>query len=81
MAIEYVSPANHNSVLTAYRLQDGPSESSFRLRGLDPSVSYQVLKDGRPSLRAKGEDLMISGLPVHIEEQWRASIYEIKRQP
>ncbi len=81
MALEYVSQANHNSVLTTYRLQDGTSEKSFRLRGLDPLVSYDVLKDGRPLLHAKGEDLMVRGLTVHIEEQWRAAIYEIKARP
>ena len=68
-------------MLTVYRMQDGPLEKTFRLRDLDPSVSYEVLKDGRPSLRAKGEELMTNGLLVRIEEQWRATIYEIKGQP
>jgi alpha-galactosidase len=81
MAIEYVSQANHNSVLTAYRLQDGLPEKTFKLRGLDPSVSYEVSKDGKPSLRAKGEDLMTAGLPVKLEDQWRAAVFEIKAQP
>jgi alpha-galactosidase len=81
MAIQYVSQANHSSVLTAYRLQDGPADKTLKLRGLDPSANYDVLKDGRPSSRAKGEDLMTTGLPVHLDEQWRAAIFEIKRQP
>ena len=81
MAIDYVSQANHNSVLTAYRLQDSPPEKTFKLRGLGPSVNYEVSKDGQPLLRVKGEDLMTSGLPVRIDEQWRAAIYEIEAQP
>jgi alpha-galactosidase len=80
MAIEYVSPADHNSVLTAYRLQDSAMEQVFKLRGLDPSVNYQVWRDGRPALWSKGKDLMTTGLPVQINQEWRAAIFEIKAQ-
>jgi alpha-galactosidase len=80
MAIEYVSPADHNGVLTAYRLQDSAIEQVFKLRGLDPSVNYQVWRDGKSALRFKGKDLMTTGLRVQINQEWRAAIFEIKPQ-
>ena len=39
-AVQYVSPDRKNSVLLAYRLENGAATRVFKLRGLDPSRPY-----------------------------------------
>jgi hypothetical protein len=77
MAIQYVGPNGEHSVVTAYRLADSPAENFFRLRGLSPTAVYQVSKNGKPLLEAKGSELAGSGLRVGLDEEWRAAIFEI----
>ena len=71
MAIQYVRPNGQHSVVTAYRLAGSPVEKIFRLRGLSPAAVYQVSKNGKPLLEAKGAELAGSGLQVVLDEEWR----------
>lgn len=79
MAIQYVSPSRE-SVLMAYRLRASPPEQTFRLRGLEDGALYQVLEDGRPLMQARGEELARIGLPVHLADEWRAAVLEIRKR-
>ncbi|MGA8151370.1 MAG: alpha-galactosidase [Terriglobales bacterium] len=81
MAIQYVGPNGTHSVVTAYRLADGPAKKLFRLRGLLPDAIYEVSKDGKPLLKARGVELASSGLRVSLDEEWRAAIFEIDVRP
>jgi hypothetical protein len=77
MAIEYVSPDNQHAVITAYRLRKGTATRTFKLRGLDPSYTYNVRLDGRAMRRMKGEELLRVGLPVTLTAEWRAAIFKL----
>jgi alpha-galactosidase len=80
MAIEYVSPDNQHAVITAYRLRKGTATRTFKLRGLDPSYTYNVRLDGRAMRRMKGEELLRVGLPVTLTAEWRAAIFKLDAQ-
>jgi alpha-galactosidase len=75
MAIQYGS--GDRSVVTAYRLPRSAARETFRLRGLRREAVYEVLRDGRPSGRLTGADLMGRGLPVTLGDEWRAEIVEL----
>ena len=77
MAIQYVAPAGGRSVLMAYRLEGGEASRSFRLRGLDPAVTYDVSVDGAPPRAATGAELAGAGLPVALDAEWRAAVIEL----
>ena len=79
MAIEYVSPASGDSVLTTYRLGSSSAENTFHLRGLDGKVTYEVSKDGKFMTRALGSKLAEDGLQVQLGDVWRAAIFQIKK--
>ena len=80
MAIEYVSPANHDSVLMAYRLGASSAENVFHLRGLDEQAVYDVSEDGRVITHALGSELAERGLPVRLGNEWRATVFQIKKR-
>ncbi len=79
-AIQYVSPDKKQSLLMAYRLGDSDAAQVFKLRGLDPARSYQVARDGMGSTERSGQFLSTSGLPVRLEDEWRAAVVEIQEQ-
>ena len=76
-ALQYVSPDRKNSVLFAYRLENGAATRVFKLRGLDPSRTYRVSVDGEPAPDASGETLSLAGLQVHLDSEWRAAVIEL----
>jgi alpha-galactosidase len=76
-AVQYVSPDRKNSVLFAYRLENGAATRVFKLRGLDPSRTYGVSVDGEAAADVSGADLSLAGLPVRLDSEWRAAIIEL----
>jgi alpha-galactosidase len=81
MAIEYVSPANGDSVLMAYRLGTSSAENVFHLRGLDEQAMYDISEDGRIVMHAVGSKLAKEGLPVRLGDEWNAAVFQIKKHP
>ena len=81
MGIQYVAVGGDQSVLMAYRLPGGAAEEAFQLRGLVPEAVYEVSKDGEAIRQATGAELAASGVPVVLDEEWRAAVLEIERRP
>jgi alpha-galactosidase len=81
MAIQYVAPGGTRSVLMAYRLARGAPSETFRLRGLVPMATYEISRDGAPVARATGAELAQSGLPVALDDEWRAAVIELDARP
>ena len=79
MAIEYVSPANRESVLMTYRLGSSSPQNIFHLRGLEEQAIYEVSEDGQFLMRASGTTLAHDGLQVHLENEWRSAVFQIKK--
>lgn len=80
MAIQYLSPATHDSVVTTYRLAGGSPTMSFRLRGLDPATVYEVSQDNGDAFPETGAQLANTGLQVHLAQEWRAAIFQLRKQ-
>jgi alpha-galactosidase len=80
MAIQYVSPANRDGVVTAYRLGASQEDNVFPLRGLTKNAMYDVLENGRIVMHAYGRQLTGRGLPIHLKEEWSAAVIQIKMQ-
>lgn len=80
MAIEYVSPSSGDSALMAYRLGRSSVENVFHLRGLNKQAMYDVSKDGRIVLHASGSELIKTGLPVRLGDEWSAAVFQIKKR-
>jgi alpha-galactosidase len=78
MAIQYVSPANNDSVVMAYRLGTSSPENVFHLRGLQPQAMYDVSEDGQGVINALGRQLASSGLHVHLGDEWSSAVIQIK---
>ncbi len=78
MAIQYVGPDRHRSVLLAYRLPLGAAQRTFKLRGLNPDQRYRVTADGRPRGTLLGSQLTRDGLAVTLEAEWRAAVLEFE---
>jgi len=79
MAIEYMSPTNHDSVLMAYRLGRSATETTFHLRGLDEQAIYEVSQDGEVLMRTLGSKLTNDGLQVQLADEWRAAVFQLKK--
>lgn len=78
MAIQYVAPEGARSVVTAYRLAGGAATRAFPLRGLRVDASYRVLREGQPPRTLRGAELMSAGLPVSLDAEWRAAVFELE---
>jgi alpha-galactosidase len=76
-ALQYVSPDKKNSVLFAYRLENGAATKVFKLRGLDPSRTYRVSVDEKPAPDVSGEALTLAGVQVQLDSAWRAAVIEL----
>ena len=76
-AQQYVSPDKKNSVLFAYRLQDGTATRVFKLRGLDRTGIYRISVDEKAGSEMSGEALSLAGLPIHLDSEWRAAVIEL----
>jgi alpha-galactosidase len=80
-AIQYVSPDRKQSLLMAYRLGNSDSSRVFELRGLDTAQQYQVSVDGSNKAVMSGKILSTTGILVHLDTEWRASVIELEEQP
>jgi alpha-galactosidase len=80
-ALQYVSPNQKQSLLVAYRLGNSNSTRVFKLRGLDLSQPYRVSGNGISEGKVSGQLLSTSGLRVHLDDEWRAAVVELQRQP
>jgi alpha-galactosidase len=78
MALQYVAPDHRRGVLMAYRLAEGEPERRFRLRGLDPDLTYRVRAEGRPAETLTGRELAGPGLSVRLGAEWRANVVELE---
>lgn len=77
-ALQYVSPDRKNSVLFAYRLENGAATRVFKPRGLDPSRTYRVSVDETPASDMRGEALALAGVQVQLDSAWRAAVIELR---
>jgi alpha-galactosidase len=76
-AVQYVAPDRKNSILFAYRLENGAATRVFKLRGLDPLRTYAVSVDGEAASDVSGANLSLAGLPVRLDSEWRAAVIEL----
>ncbi|MCC6862011.1 MAG: alpha-galactosidase [Bryobacterales bacterium] len=81
MALQYAAPGGRRSVLLAYRLARSPAERVFRLRGLDPSARYRVIRDGSSAETLPASRLAGQGLTVRVEREWGAVVIELEAAP
>ena len=81
-AWQFNRPGRGDGIVQAFRRPDCPFEAArFRLRGLDPSASYQVSNLDAPGTQTlTGKELMEKGLPVEIKGQPGAAVYRYARQ-
>jgi alpha-galactosidase len=79
-AVQYVSPDRKNSVLFAYRLENGAATRVFKLRGIEPTRTYVVSVDGESRPDMSGEALSLAGIPVHLEGDWQAKVIELRQR-
>jgi alpha-galactosidase len=78
MALQYVAPDRKKSVVNVYRLAQSNSQKSFPLRGLDAGKLYRVLENGMDKGVKSGADLGNLGLKVVLDEEFRASVFELE---
>ena len=76
-AVQYVAPDRKNSILFAYRLENGAATRVFKFRGLDPLRTYAVSVDGEAAADVSGANLSLAGLPVRLDSEWRAAVIEL----
>jgi alpha-galactosidase len=79
-ALEYVRADRGRAVVLAYRLAQSSGSATLRLRGLQPSSTYEVTMDGRRVAAFSGRTLASRGLPVRLPEVWRAAVVEVTRE-
>jgi alpha-galactosidase len=80
-AIEYVSRDKKRSLVMAYRLGNSDAMQALKLRGLDSERSYRVSVNGMGNAQISGELLATSGLVVRLEDEWRATVVELRQEP
>ena len=81
-AVQLQLPQSGDSLLFVYRLDDGSSTKTFRLRGLDPNAAYQVVAHTlaeAPGAERSGAQLMGEGIRVDLSERYRATVYVVSR--
>jgi alpha-galactosidase len=79
-ALQYVAPDKKRSVLIAYRLANSDPMRALKLRGLDNSAFYAVSVNGTDRGELSGQILSTSGLQVRMEDEWRASVVELRER-
>jgi alpha-galactosidase len=69
-AYQMHEPKKNEGFLMAFRRKDAPwTAAAFKLRGLDPRARYEILDaDTRKTRRAKGAELLATGLEVRLRE-------------
>lgn len=72
------SPRRNQIVLLAYRLGASDSTRVFKLRGVDPAATYHIAVDGIARGEFRGETLATTGLEVHLDQEWRAAVVELR---
>ena len=77
-AVQLEHPPSGDHLLFAYRLDDGSSTKTFRLRNLDASATYQVVAHAAPDAteqRQTGIQLISEGLRIDLPQRYRAAVY------
>ena len=66
-AIQFVSPSAEEAVVLVFKASNSPDTLQLPLRGLRASATYEVtFANGNPALRARGADLLSSGLKLSL---------------
>ena len=77
--LEHLGTGDH--LVFVYRLDDGNSTKTFRLRNLDASATYQVTRHaaaGGQVQEHRGAKLMDEGLRVELPQRYRAAVYAMR---
>jgi alpha-galactosidase len=80
-AVQYVSVDGKRSVLMAYRLAKSTASQVFQLRGLAAEGKYRVSEEGKTRGSMAGRQLVSQGLPVKLDAEWRAAVFELQEEP
>jgi alpha-galactosidase len=82
MAWQYDRPEAGEGMVEAFRRPDcGEAEQTYRLRGLDPAATYEVLNlDVEGSTKVSGKELMEKGLAVEIKDKPGAAVIVYKKK-
>jgi hypothetical protein len=78
--LEHLGTGDH--LVFVYRLDDGNSTKTFRLRNLDASATYQLTRHaaaGGQVQEHRGATLMDEGLRVELPQRYRAAVYAMRR--
>jgi alpha-galactosidase len=80
-AWQFNRPEQGDGMVQAFRRdENGESTKDLRLRGLDPSATYEVTDlDANTPSQISGRDLMLQGLHVEIKEKRGAAIIVYKK--
>jgi alpha-galactosidase len=78
MALQYVTSDQTKSVVNVYRLAQSNPQNTFLLRGLEVRKRYQIAENGINKGVKTGEELAKIGLEVTLNEEFRASIFELE---
>jgi alpha-galactosidase len=79
-AMQYVTPDQRKSVVTAYRTRNNYPAFNAILKGLDSKRKYKVSIDGVSKGIYTGSALMKSGLIITLNDEYRASVVEINEK-
>ena len=82
IAWQFNRPAQGDGVVQAFRRADCAEDAqTFRLRGLDPTATYEVTNfDVDGATRVSGKELMKKGLTVEIQHKPGAAVIVYKKQ-
>ena len=81
-AVQLLHQACQTSITSVYRLDDGSSSKTFRLRGLEPEENYQVsahIPAGQTPRQYRGHELLEQGLQVDLPTRYRAGVFVIEK--
>jgi alpha-galactosidase len=81
MAWQFNRPEQGDGVVQAFRRgQCEPAAQTYRLRGLDPSATYELTNFDVPGTSvASGKELMEQGLKIEIKDKPGAAVIVYRR--
>ncbi len=81
-AVQLELPQNGGSLLFVYRLDDGSSTKTFRLRSLNRNATYHVVPHTTADSQIQeqtGAKLMDDGIRVDLPQRFRAAVYVVRK--
>jgi len=81
-AVQLELPRSGDSLLFVYRLDDGSSTKTLRLRSLDRNATYHVVPYAMadlPTQEHTGTMLMDEGIRVDLPQRFRAVVYVVRK--